>query len=410
MGKDHPKLKIDSFVGRFRVVKHVGAGGFGEIYSVMDPSTSKMCAMKIEYLGVHKSSLKLEIAILQELSGSKYFPKLIDQGKTQTIRYYVMELLGASLQNMRAIAPRKRFSMHTTLRIALESLKAIEEFHNHGYVHRDIKPGNFLIRDDDEYPICLIDFGLCRKYIDDKGKIIPPRDEPGFTGTCRYASVNAHNYNELGRRDDIISWIYTMVELADSKLPWPGTKDREATRTMKRDITATSLLKSFSDEILDIYREVRKLKYEDKPDYDLYKKLLQDAINECTEKRAGFDWEYYSRKLVEEVSPDLALGPPKQTSAKSLSSTKAFLGPPRKPFVMPTFIPEVFNPTGEPSNPPVTQLSPPQTPTASTKAVQSQPPTPASKQTPQTSQEIDINNPPPSNARHEAEGNCCRIF
>ncbi|EAY06068.1 CK1 family protein kinase [Trichomonas vaginalis G3] len=319
----------------------------------MDPNTSKMCAMKIEYLDIHKSSLKLETSILQELAGCKYFPQIIDHGKTHTIRYLVMEILGASLQNMRAIAPRKRFSMYTTLRIALESLIAIEEFHKHGYVHRDIKPGNFLIRNDPKYPICLIDFGLCRKYIDENGKIIPPRDEPGFTGTCRYASVHAHNYNELGRRDDIISWLYTIVELADSRLPWPGTKDRVATRQMKNDISATTLLKSFPDEILDIYREVRKLKYEDQPDYELYKRLIREAINQSPQKKSGFDWEYFNRKQVEDVSPDLALGPPKQTSAKSLSSTKAFLGPPRKPFVMPDFIPPVFNPIIIPSTPEV---------------------------------------------------------
>lgn len=349
MPKDHPKLLIGSFVSRFKIVKHVGAGGFGEIYSVWDPESSKMCAMKIESLSQRKSSLKLEIEILKELAGSKYFPELIDYGKTRSIRYYVMELLGASLQNMRHVAPGKHFSMYTTLRIALESLKAIEAFHQHGYVHRDIKPGNFLIRDDDEYPICLIDFGLCRRYINkETQEIIPPRDDPGFTGTCRYASVNAHEYNELSRRDDIMSWIYTFIELGDSKLPWPGTKDRDKTMHMKKEISATTLLRNFPDEILDIYRNARKLKYEDQPDYELYKKLISEALAEIHPKRPGFDWEYYKQSVIEDVMPNLAQGQPKQASAASLSSTKAILGPPRKPFVMPTYIPPVYKPTPPP--------------------------------------------------------------
>ena len=346
MGKDHPKLPIGSTIGRFKIMKHIGAGGFGEIYSVLDTSTSKMCAMKIEALNQRRSSLKLEIEILKEVKGSKYFPELLDYGKTHSIRYYVMELLGASLQNMRHVSPHKKFSIYTTLRIALESLKAIEVLHQHGWVHRDIKPGNFLIRDDKNYPICLIDFGLCRRYIDKKtGSIIPPREEPGFTGTCRYASVNAHNYKELSRRDDIISWIYTFVELCDGKLPWPGTKDREKTKEIKKTISATQLMQTFSDNVLEIYRDARKLRFEDEPNYQMYKDLLKQAMDEEHPRRTGFDWEYYNKEIVKEVMPNLAVGQPKQASQASLSSTKAILGPPRKPFVMPTYIPPVYKPS-----------------------------------------------------------------
>ena len=103
MGNDHPKLLIGSTIGRFKVKKHVGTGGFGEIYTVFDPDSQKMCAMKIESLSHHKSSLKLEVEILKELKGCKYFPELIDYGKTQSIRYYVMELLGASLKKRRHV-------------------------------------------------------------------------------------------------------------------------------------------------------------------------------------------------------------------------------------------------------------------------------------------------------------------
>ena len=346
MGKDHPKLLIGSYVGRFKVTKHIGAGGFGEIYSVFDPASSKMCAMKIETLSQRRSSLKLEIEILKEMKNSKdakYFPDLIDYGKTHSIRYYVMELLGASLQNMRHVSSHKKFSIYTTLKIALESLKAIEALHKQGWVHRDIKPGNFLIRDDKDYPICLIDFGLCRRYIDKKtGKIIPPREDPGFTGTCRYASVNAHNYKELSRRDDIISWIYTFVELCDGRLPWPGTKDREKTKEMKKTITANQLMQSFSDDILEIYRDARKLRFEDEPNYKMYRDLIKRAMEEENPKRKGFDWEYYKKDIIQEVMPNLAVGQPKQASKASLSSTKAIVGPPRKPFVLPDHIPPLY--------------------------------------------------------------------
>jgi serine/threonine protein kinase len=93
-------------------------------------------------------------------------------------------------------------------------LRAIESFHGHGFLHRDIKPSNSLIRPSRKYPLALIDYGLSRPYCDClTGNPIPPRHNPGFVGTSKYASINAHAGVELGRRDDLYSWFFSMVEL-----------------------------------------------------------------------------------------------------------------------------------------------------------------------------------------------------
>lgn len=70
----------------------------------------------------------------------------------------------------------------------------IELFHKTGFVHRDIKPGNFLLGTTNNL-IHLIDFGLCKRYSDPQGKHIPFFENVshhGITGTPRYASMNAH--------------------------------------------------------------------------------------------------------------------------------------------------------------------------------------------------------------------------
>lgn len=118
---------------------------------------------------------------------------------------------------------------------------------------------------------------------------------------------------------------------------------------MKKTITATKLLKSFPDEVLDIYRQIRALHYEDRPDYEGMKKLLREAMDEMKPRRTGYDWEYYSKDVVEDVSP-ITLNEEKKPSEHSLVSTKAVVGPPPKPFNIPTYTPPAFK---APAPPPV---------------------------------------------------------
>ena len=216
--------------------------------------------------------------VLEKLQGSNYFPKFVAKGKTSSARYLVMELLGPSVSTMRRACEGRHYTMYSLLKISAEMVKCIEAFHSHGFVHRDIKPANFLIRANREHPICLIDFGLSKSYINHAtGQHIPFSDEAGFTGTCRYASVHAHDNYELSRRDDMLSWFYSVIELAEGKVPWPGSKDRELTEEMKKRSRAADLCRGLPDEFIEIYRRLRALKFEETPPYTHVLSLIQRA-------------------------------------------------------------------------------------------------------------------------------------
>ena len=66
----------------------------------------------------------------------------------------------------------------------------------------------------------MYDFGLARRYVDKNNQIIPSRKEVGWRGTTRYGSLNAHKRQDLGRRDDLESWFYGLVEMTRGTLPW----------------------------------------------------------------------------------------------------------------------------------------------------------------------------------------------
>jgi Serine/threonine protein kinase len=132
----------------------------------------------------------------------------------------VMEMLGVSLEQAFQKASRK-FSVKTSIMIADQLFQRIEMVHNQNYIHRDIKPDNFLFGIGKKTNVLyIIDFGLSKKYRDSTTKQhIKFSDKRSLTGTARYASINSHIGNEQSRRDDIESIVYVVVYLLLGVLP-----------------------------------------------------------------------------------------------------------------------------------------------------------------------------------------------
>ncbi len=129
--------------------------------------------------------------------------------------YVVMEFLSRNLNELRHFSPLRRFSRGTTFTLGLQSLEALRDLHECGFLHRDIKPSNFTVglTQKQKRTVYLIDFGLARNFLTRKDEIRPQRDNPGFRGTLRYASINAHLGKDLGRHDDLWSLFYMLVRM-----------------------------------------------------------------------------------------------------------------------------------------------------------------------------------------------------
>ena len=104
-------------------------------------------------------------------------------------------------------------------------IERLEFVHNKNYLHRDIKPDNFVIGNGKKaHRVYLIDFGLAKKYIQKDGTHIPYRDNKNLTGTARYASLNTHLGIEQGRRDDIEGVANVLLYFVKGSLPWQNLK------------------------------------------------------------------------------------------------------------------------------------------------------------------------------------------
>ena len=116
--------------------------------------------------------------------------------------------------------------------IGYQMVQRIEYVHSKGYIHRDIKPGNFLIGKNKEKEILyIIDFGLSKKYIDKlTGKHAIYKEGKGLTGTARYVSLNTHYGIDQSRRDDIEGIAYNLIYFAKGK----GLKLRIKKKSIKK--------------------------------------------------------------------------------------------------------------------------------------------------------------------------------
>ena len=137
----------------------------------------------------------------------------------------VMDLLGPSLEDLFNFCNR-RFTMKTVLMLADQMISRVEYVHNKSFIHRDIKPDNFLMGIGRHCnKLFIIDFGLAKKYRDIRTRQhIGYREDKNLTGTARYASVNAHLGIEQSRRDDMESLGYVMMYFNRTSLPWQGLK------------------------------------------------------------------------------------------------------------------------------------------------------------------------------------------
>ncbi|KFD55995.1 hypothetical protein M513_03119 [Trichuris suis] len=275
-------------------VELIGSGGFGEVYEAADLVDGSRVALKIEQKGIEGSALDVELSVYSVFAGSKYCPSFYDYGSTDTAVFIVIQLLGPSLSQWRRCMPKKCFTVGTAIRCAHQILCALEELHEAGYIHRDIKLSNIApgLVSDSKFGLFLFDFGLCRKYIQDNGVHKDERASVGFRGTSRYASINAHDCKDLSRRDDMMSLFYVTVEMFTGKLPWCRMKNRNEIAALKKKTSVKTLCSGLPHELPLMYNHIISLKFKDKPCYDTLKQYFDDVLSrENVKMDDPFDWQ-----------------------------------------------------------------------------------------------------------------------
>ncbi|XP_042453187.1 casein kinase 1-like protein 2 [Zingiber officinale] len=297
---------------KFRLGRKIGSGSFGEIYLGTNIQTNEEVAIKLENVKTKHPQLLYESKLYRILQGGTGIPNVRWFGVEGDYNVLVMDLLGPSLEDLFNFCSRK-LSLKTVLMLADQKLNRVEFVHSKSFLHRDIKPDNFIMglgrRANQVY---IIDFGLAKKYRDTSThQHIPYRENKNLTGTARYASVNTHLGIEQSRRDDLESLGYVLMYFLRGSLPWQGlkagTKKQKYERISEKKVATSieALCRGYPTEFASYFHYCRSLRFEDKPDYAYLKRLFRELFI-----REGFQFDYVFDWTILKYQQSQIAGPP----------------------------------------------------------------------------------------------------
>ena len=285
----------------YEIIKKLGSGSFGEVFLTKILSTGQLVASKIEEKKNKKN--KNDSKIFDEYKIYRKFemkgletgiPKIYSFYETPKFNVLVMELLGENLETI-FDAYNKQFQIGTVLKLGCEIINLIEKVHNCGFIHRDIKPNNFMFGvGNKKYDLHILDFGLSKKFFKNK-KHIEIKTNKSLVGTARYTSINIHNGIEPSRRDDLESICYMLIYFLKGSLPWQGLKKQkdvdhiDLIGEVKLSTSVKNLCKDIPNCFVDFIEYVRNLSFEERPDYKYLKNLL---LNYSRENKINLEYEF----------------------------------------------------------------------------------------------------------------------
>jgi serine/threonine protein kinase len=260
---------------KYLLNEQIGIGSFGAIYKGTNIRTKQHVAIKVEPIKNNTKLLKNESIVYQYLLHTTGIPSIKWFGKDKINYYMVINLLGESLHSI--VERKGGFSLKITIKCGLQILLLVKSLHEKGLIHRDVKPDNFLLGlNNEQTKLNIIDFGFCKSFISEE-KHIPFKKTSGLIGSANYASINAHNFIELSRRDDLESLGYILIYLYFGNLKWYENESNDDIKNTKINIVNDDTIPEI---IIEYIKNVRSLEFEEKPNYsiliDMFNRKLMD--------------------------------------------------------------------------------------------------------------------------------------
>ncbi|TAJ76515.1 MAG: serine/threonine protein kinase [Gallionellaceae bacterium] len=209
-----------SQLGRYEIVSELGQGAMGVVYKATDPLIDRVVAIKTINLGLaQEEKEEYEARFYQEAkaAGRLSHPNIVtvyDVGKSGDVAYIAMEFLqGREVRDM--LNDGRALPVEQVLDIVSQVALGLAYAHEHGIVHRDVKPSNIMVIRDGH--VKITDFGIARM------ESAAVRTQTGMVlGSPKYMSPEQVMGKLIDQRSDIFSLGVMLYEMLTGKAPFVG--------------------------------------------------------------------------------------------------------------------------------------------------------------------------------------------
>lgn len=220
-----------SQLGPYRILRQLGRGGMGAVYEAEDMESGDHVAVKV--LAAHlsddpgiRSRFLAEIETLKNLR-SPGIVRLLSFGEQDGQPFFAMELVrGRSLDQL--LREGTRFDWRTTVDTAIAVTRALKSAHDHGVIHRDLKPGNLLVTDDGT--VKLADFGIAKLFGGDAHTA-----QGNFVGTADYMAPEQASGKQVDHRVDLYALGLVMFAMLAGRPPFRGSHLSEVIEKQRKE-------------------------------------------------------------------------------------------------------------------------------------------------------------------------------
>jgi len=209
-----------SQLGRYEILSEIGQGAMGVVYKAKDPLIDRVVAIKTINLGLAmEEKEEYEGRFYQEAkaAGRLSHPNIVtiyDVGKSGDVAYIAMEFLqGRELRDI--MNEGEILPVEKALDIAAQVARGLAYAHEHGIVHRDVKPSNIMVASDGH--VKITDFGIARM------ASAAVHTQTGMVvGSPKYMSPEQVMGKEIDQRSDVFSLGVMLYEILTGQVPFAG--------------------------------------------------------------------------------------------------------------------------------------------------------------------------------------------
>jgi serine/threonine-protein kinase len=209
-----------SNLGRYEIISELGQGAMGVVYKATDPLIDRIVAIKTINLGLaldEKEEYEGRFYQEAKAAGRLSHPNIVtifDLGKSDDVAYIAMEFLqGKELRDI--LDSGEKMPVERVLDAAAQVALGLAYAHEHGVVHRDVKPSNIMVASDGH--VKITDFGIARM------ESSSVRTQTGMVlGSPKYMSPEQVLGKLIDQRSDIFSLGVVLYEMLTGKPPFSG--------------------------------------------------------------------------------------------------------------------------------------------------------------------------------------------